>query len=672
MKKHLFLAASLVATMALYADYTQTLPLTYEDFFRAEAINASGDSLERGAYTGTDQASVSIIADQWNRSGKSADQYGKNPVVQTNTLSYGAYVDNLAGKEIVLENLGSSGSDLRSSIYSLKSNYDYSGNTYYLAALINVSSASGKGDVLAFDGNYTANAQRARLFIQKASSTQFCLGLGWNDDPTTYTGGFDFNTTHLVVIKITPVNSSDANVESATLYVDPDLDKDEEHNTALDTVTGNGLKSIRGITVRQRVKVGAKLAGLRFGTSWADVVKKAVSGLPALETPVVGTASAIGSEEFTANWTAVENAAGYKVRVYSGDDEIANKTVDEGTSVEFYNLAPSAELTYTVTALGDMVNYDNSVESAKSAAFSTTAAPDRVLLLPDADEWTASAKDKGAYAAGSFPTSHVNGFDFVQTYIERSKDDEGKSFSITDSITGERFTSRVYIDKQKNAAWVALPAVASAVRVDIYANAGSDGKKLEVQQYNYATGAWVKLSELSVNKALGVFSVTPNAGVVKLRIINPDTSAKYIWKVVTFAAAPATLDAPVVAEATDVTASGFTANWSAVANASGYRVLITSADTTIRATTESEVLSLAVDQLKPETEYTVKVAAIGDDAAFVGSVLSEGKVVTTANDPTAIDELSAQETKAHKVVINGQMYIRKNGELFNMTGTKVQ
>ena len=116
----------------------------------------------------------------------------------------------------------------------------------------------------------------------------------------------------------------------------------------------------------------------------------------------------------------------------------------------------------------------------------------------------------------------------------------------------------------------------------------------------------------------------------------------------------------------------FTANWAAVENAAGYRVLVTSADTLIRTTTAAEVTSLVVTNLNPETEYTVKVAAIGDDAAFVGSVLSEAKVITTpADQGTGVDGINAKG-EVRKVVVNGQMLIEHNGEFYYLTGTKVQ
>ena len=44
---------------------------------------------------------------------------------------------------------------------------------------------------------------------------------------------------------------------------------------------------------------------------------------------------------------------------------------------------------------------------------------------------------------------------------------------------------------------------------------------------------------------------------------------------------------------------------------------------------------------------------------------------TTPSDPTALDQVELTG-KAHKVFVNGQMLIERNGELFNMTGARIQ
>lgn len=672
MKKHLLTIAALATSMLLSAQYTQELPLDYEDFFRADAVAEGGAALERDAYTGTTQGTGVIKVNQWNRGGKGGDDGGENPAIAASTLAFGSYIDNRKGSEIQLAKLSTG---TRASIYSMQESYTYSEQPFYVALLVQISSVtSSTADIFACDGNYTANAQRARMFIGPSGSG-YKIGVGWNEAPSDWSPELEFGSTHLVVIKVTPDKENGTNAESAVFYLDPDLDAAEADQTPVSTVVGNGLKSVRGLTVRQRSNCAGKIAGIRFGASWADVVKKAVTGLPALDAPVVGAASAIGVEEFTANWTAVANAAGYKVKVYAGENMIAEKSIDgqANASVVFYNMPVATELTYTVTALGDMVNYDNSAASEASAAFSTLVAPASIVLLPSAEQWADYAEEKGAHAAGAFPTMHILGYDFVEAYIETTT--EANAVGIENASTGERFTARVVVDKQKNSSNLTMPAVASAARVDIYMNAGSDGKKMEVQQYDYATNKWVKLTELDVAKAFGVYSVTPNAGVVKLRLINPDTSTKYIWKVVTYVSDPANLAVPVLADATDIAADGFTVNWAAVANAAGYRVLVYNAEATVvkRLEAEAAAVSLAVEGLEASTEYTVKVAAIGDDAAYVGSALSEAKTVTTIADTgTGVDQLNAAAVMPRKVVVNGQLFIERNGEYFTMTGKKVQ
>ena len=533
--------------------------------------------------------------------------------------------------------------------------------------IIGLANGTGNSTVKAWAGKQADQTKDPfRLGITRVSTTGG--DIQWCNDPTVA-----INTVTLIVLKY------DFDNLTASLFINPTIGSTTEPAAnASDSEKGTAKTSLEYLMFKHNGKSVANftVGGIRVSTTWAEAVaKKSSTVLPKLDAPVVGAASAIGAEGFTANWTAVADATGYKVNVYAGTDEIAEKTVvgQATTSAAFTTMPVATEMTYKVIALGDGVNKDNSDASAASAAFSTLAAPASLVFLPSTAEWTASSSDKDAYASGSYPSFSANGYDFEKAYIELSKDEEGKSFTVYNATTGESFKARTVIDKQSLGGMITLPAVASAARVDLYVAAGSDAKKLEVQQYNYTSNKWEKLSELDVDKALSVHSITPNAGVVKLRIANADNSKKQVYKVVTYTALPTDLAVPVVSEATDVTSSSFTANWSAVANAAGYRVQITAADTTIRATVANDVFTLAVDNLKPETEYTVKVAAIGDDAAYVGSNLSEGKVITTpAAIVTAIDELNAVESKARKVIVNGTMVIERNGEYFSLTGAKLQ
>lgn len=654
MKKHLFLAALLMACMAMNASI-----IIDETFAVADNITNLADATDwttTGTLTTGDGRVILSTPLEYSNTGGEYVLSGEGKAVQ-NIYTEGS--NYIAYKQITKVN---SGVVYMSYLYRGDGNQGQS-----QSEIIGLANGNSNSSVKAWAGKQADQTKNPfRLGVTRISTTGG--DIQWCDAPT-----IEANTVTLVVLKY------DFDTQAASLFINPTIGSTEEPTAnAIDSDKGTAKTSLAYLMFKHNGKSVANftVGGVRVSTTWAEAVaKKSDAVLPALATPVAGTASAIGAEEFTANWAAVENAIGYKVKVYAGENEIASQSVMGQTAVSatFANMPIATELTYTVTAVGDGVAYDDSEESAASAAFSTLAAPAAVVFNPSAAEWAEFACDKGAYSTGSFPSARVNGYDFSGSYIEVSKDEDGKSFSITCEETGERFTARAMLDKNTNSGSLTFPAVASAARVDMYITAGTADKKYKVQQYNYSTGNWADLQEIAAPKSpVAMVSVTPNEGVVKLRIDNADGSAKQIWKVVTYAAAPATLSVPVIGEATDLTATSFTANWSAVENAAGYRVLVTSADTLIRTTTAAEVTSLVVTNLNPETEYTVKVAAIGDDAAFVGSVLSEAKVITTpADQGTGIDDINAKG-EVRKVVVNGQMLIEHNGEFYYLTGTKVQ
>lgn len=122
------------------------------------------------------------------------------------------------------------------------------------------------------------------------------------------------------------------------------------------------------------------------------------SALPKLETPVVGIASNIGTNGFTANWSTVANATGgYNIKVYEGAT-LVTTTLAAGqttTSTVVSGLKTGTTYTYTVTAIGDATNYDSSDPSAASAGFTTlglsvpvTGAPTNITADGFTANWT--------------------------------------------------------------------------------------------------------------------------------------------------------------------------------------------------------------------------------------------------------------------------------------------
>ena len=136
------------------------------------------------------------------------------------------------------------------------------------------------------------------------------------------------------------------------------------------------------------------------------------SALPKLDSPVVGVASNIGTNGFMANWSVVLNATGgYIVKVYNGTTLVNNTPVSgqTSTSVAITGLSTGTTYTYTVTAVGDAINYDLSNESSASQSFSTLG-----LAIPVVG--TASAISSNSFTANWTPVANASGYN-VLTYL---------------------------------------------------------------------------------------------------------------------------------------------------------------------------------------------------------------------------------------------------------------
>ncbi|MEI8086466.1 MAG: fibronectin type III domain-containing protein [Paludibacter sp.] len=137
------------------------------------------------------------------------------------------------------------------------------------------------------------------------------------------------------------------------------------------------------------------------------------SALPKLDSPVLGTASSIGTNGFTANWSTVTNSSGgYSVKVYEGGVTLVNTTPVIGqtsTSVAITGLKTGTTYKYTVTAVGDATNYDNSNPSDASASFTTLG-----LAVPVVG--TASGITSSSFTANWTPVANAISYN-VLTYL---------------------------------------------------------------------------------------------------------------------------------------------------------------------------------------------------------------------------------------------------------------
>lgn len=84
------------------------------------------------------------------------------------------------------------------------------------------------------------------------------------------------------------------------------------------------------------------------------------------------------------------------------------------------------------------------------------------------------------------------------------------------------------------------------------------------------------------------------------------------------------LSAPIVGAATNISATGFTANWQTVANATGYTVLVYNGTTFVDslAVSGQSTVSANLTNLIPELTYTYTVKAKGDGTNYTNSAAS--------------------------------------------------
>lgn len=260
--------------------YPQVLPINYTSFFNSTAIGVD-PQLEKDSYL---NITDTTLYNQWNRSGNGSYWAGLSPVVENNVLSYSNFVDNNKGKLLVLNPTVTPilaapsakppvvASTTRLSGFSLTDNNEYTGKSFYLTALVNVSSVSSNNFILSFDGQSTINVERARVLVNPVTGG-YQLGLSFSDT------GFDvyapavmkLNQSYLVVLEAVP--NATATTETASLYVNPVIGSSVKPISTLTVTNVAGLRAIKAIAIHQISGIAAKIGGLRFSDNWADAVR---------------------------------------------------------------------------------------------------------------------------------------------------------------------------------------------------------------------------------------------------------------------------------------------------------------------------------------------------------------------------------------------------------------
>lgn len=349
-----------------------------------------------------------------------------------------------------------------------------------------------------------------------------------------------------------------------------------------------------------------------------------------------------GVDAFDVSWDAVTNANGYTVNVYKGTSTTpyATYSVTGGSTTSYsvkYMLPDATGGSYIckVIALGSG-SYSNSPESdiAASNTFSLAAAIVNEDFSNGGGNWPNiyTGASNGLSGACANWNSTNNNFEITNGIV----------YSLS-SITGPKGETHAQaLVLNGTTGTLILPTISSVEQVEIHALTASAtaNRSFTIKEWK-SGGGWTTITDMTVDKVLtatqndDIFIIhlsRPNP--TKLQIVNTGSGLIYYTQVIVRPTDPALLATPTVNAATNVTASGFTANWQPVANATGYKIFVTRGTTTdvYTATGTSYDVSTSYSPLGA-TPYTYKVVALGDGVNYLDSYVSNTVTVVVYDGP---------------------------------------
>ncbi|MEI6751819.1 MAG: fibronectin type III domain-containing protein [Paludibacter sp.] len=406
-----------------------------------------------------------------------------------------------------------------------------------------------------------------------------------------------------------------------------------------------GITLVNTTPVAGQTSTSAAITGLKTGTSYTYTVTAVGDAINydnsnsstastsfytlGLPTPIVGTATDITANGFTANWTPTANAIGYDVMVYLTSNLVTTTKVNGQTasSVILTGLAMGTTYTYKVIAVGDSVSYTNSDPSASSAVAKTLALTVSALN-PNFSDGTWGLVATASPALGSYPVFSANGWDLTHAIVKTNT---------TSGPKGEAHPDVLMLDKTTNSGVIVTPVVASVAEIEIHSSATA-GRQYYIQSTIDAGTTWLPVGPGNTGTAgtyynnsanLEQIDIIPTGALtnVQFKITDPSSGAFTFYHIISRTTLTTTLATPTVGAASAITATTFTANWTPVdANAKNYEVKVYKG-TTLKVTAKTiggqATSSLVISGLQPDSTYTYKVKALGDgDVNYLDSYIS--------------------------------------------------
>jgi acetyl esterase/lipase len=463
-------------------------------------------------------------APEWTTAGTLTTGTGRNIISSALTYTQGGKTYVLSGMGKTLNSDISSATDYKS--YKSFTSTPVNSGVIYMSFLYKagVAQAQTNSEVMGLaDGTSQGPRLWAGKGIVNTSNFRFGLTRGsttgasiiWGN--TEYT---DVSETILIVIKYDFANST------ASVFVNPTLGSvDEPDADIIDNTTTTIRTKLDNLWFRSQGTSFVKfnVGGIRVATAWSEIV--ADRNTPQLAVPIVGMATNITGESFTANWTSVENATGYTVNVYKGSTLIGTTSVsgESTTQAVIAGLMPNTQYTFRVIAKGNSVDYSDSGESETSAVFETQdTGMDAILTNFSDPSWGTPATTTPV--SGSYPSSTVNGFNLVKAVFQTG--------SVT-CATGESHVNRILLDKSSQGGALEFPLLKTVGEVEIHAATGTDAMSLRLEEW--VSNQWQIIGTYITRKSPdSIYTISlPRATHTKLRIANNTGSGLYIYKILT-------------------------------------------------------------------------------------------------------------------------------------------
>jgi photosystem II stability/assembly factor-like uncharacterized protein/phosphodiesterase/alkaline phosphatase D-like protein len=428
-------------------------------------------------------------------------------------------------------------------------------------------------------------------------------------------------------------------------------------------------------------------------TSGSSISSGAISVLTLPAPPVANDAVSIGSSTFTANWSAVATATGYRIDVSTG--------LSFSSFVPGYNDLAVATTSATVTVPTEGITYFYRVRTVNATGASTSSSNVISVLLKPATPVASAASGitDVAFTANWGAASGATGYT-----LEVSSDNFVSNIPGYDNITVAGVTTTVsnltegltykYRIRATNASWssaasntitlVTIPpspvsisangVTTTGMTARWAATAGAASYRIDVTANDFSTFVSGFNNASVTGTSTNITGLSPGVTYqYRLRAVNASGTSGNSNAIVT-----STLSAAPTANASSlITSSGFTASWNSVTGATDYRLDVSTGNTftsfegiynnlTVSATT------IAVTGLASGTTYYYRVRSNNLSGSSSSSSTISTLVKPSAPNATVATSVSTTGFTANWDAVSGassyKLDVSLNDFISNLAG----